>query len=86
MTDEEYDEVTCITAGELRAQGFPILESIPDCGWIHRHSMRFHPGKCELYADDSTRIHVSISVEYTEAFRWIEFSITIDNEDGITKS
>lgn len=36
---QDYDEVTCITAGELRSMGINIAAEVPDVGWVKRSSV-----------------------------------------------
>lgn len=76
MSAPEYDEVTCVTAGELRARGFDVPKDIPDCGWVSRASMRVTPGKAT--GDATTgRLNVDFTVDFTEPFRWVTANVTI---------
>jgi len=79
MTEPEYDEVTCITAGELRAAGAVVPENIPDCGWVPRHALRYEVGKAT--GDPATgRFSVGIGVTFLQPFRWLE--VTVDCTSG----
>lgn len=66
-----------ITAGELRATGYDVPLSIPDCGHISRASIRV-----DIVADSALgsggMIGVSFSTTFTEPFEWIEASVTVD--------
>lgn len=83
MSEREYDPETCITAGERRAQGFHVPDSIPDAGWIPRLSMRLESMAPVVNQPDKTerRLDVSMMVSFSEPFRWIEINSTIDVED-----
>ncbi len=73
---EEYDESTCITAGELREIGCAVDAAIPDCGWLSRAAIHFVPGNAATMPGGGG-IQLSIAVEFTEPFRWIEACVTI---------
>lgn len=77
MSECEYDERTCITAGELRALGLAIPASIPDPGWVRRASIRWLPGKCTSTAQDlrEGRFSISMQAEFTEPFEWISIRV-----------
>lgn len=75
MSEPEYDEATCITAGELRALGVAVPDDVPDCGWVRRSAMRFHVGEASMDRD-AGRFSIGVVVELIEPFRWV--SITLD--------
>lgn len=77
MTEREYDPETCITAGELRAQGFHISDSTPDAGWIPRASMKVESVAPTAKPNDERRLEWSMMVSFAEPFRWIEINATI---------
>ena len=74
----EYNPDTCITAGELRAMGASILDTIPDCAWIPRHALKPLSYSVEaVTVDAATRFDVTWQCEITEPFRWITINGTI---------
>jgi hypothetical protein len=68
---EEYDPKTCITAGELRAARVEVPDSIPDCGWVPKASIRL--GVPEGSVDGDGNLVINTPVEFTEPMRWISF-------------
>lgn len=76
--EPEFDEATCITAGELRASGITVPADIPDCGWIRRASIRLScPGiapPTELERRERRLPEVKIDVTFTEPFQWVNFA------------
>lgn len=72
---DEYDEETCMTAGELRAVGAKLPDTIPDCGWIPRHALRL--GDCSA-TSDGKRVNVGVSFSVSAPFRWVEVRGTIE--------
>jgi hypothetical protein len=80
---DEYDEKTCITACELRAAGVPIPDSIPDCGWVLRTSIKWGVGPAT--AEDNSElgvVSVCISAEFTKPFTWIRLEVEAADERG----
>lgn len=76
MKAPEYDEETCVTAGELRAAGIPVPESVPDCGWIPRGSMVPGPEAPTVSHDPATGVFsVQIPFGFSQPFRWIEVDL-----------
>lgn len=77
MTETTYNPATCVTAGELRAAGIPIRDSVPDCGWIRRGAMRVKfttpTGTRDEIAADI--LSLDVEVEFTEPFHWIEINV-----------
>lgn len=67
----EYDEDVCITAGELRKQNYKIPETIPDCAWILKWSIRDIPDSVKVEKVGDRTFKFSYSVEFTEPFRWL---------------
>ncbi len=63
-----------ITAGELRAIGFQVPDSIPDCGNFVRSSMKMHMAGCVAAGDI---LNLNIEMTFTEPFRWVAFSVTL---------
>lgn len=80
MTEPKYNEETCIHAGELRAMGFEIEERIPDCAWVHRSALsNFEVSGDVIENADSKRLpSMSISLEITEPFHWVEVKGTFE--------
>lgn len=76
----DYDEASCVSAGELRAAGYSVPENIPDCAWVPRSSVRVNNDEVSAHTDpgDPSIVHVSVSVEFTEPFKWVEATILLD--------
>lgn len=81
MTTPEYDPNTCVHASELRTRGFKIPESIPDVAWIPRNSMS-PSGDFDVERDksDEKLFHFSAGVVFTQPFRWIEGTFTVQKQ------
>ena len=73
----EYNERTCITAGELRAMGAQVPDSIPDCGWVPKHTMKFGEPAVSMDEVDSMMLHVNTPVTFTAPFRWVSVDIAL---------
>lgn len=74
---DEYNEHTCITAGELRDFGVKITENIPDCAWIPKYA--FLLTGCDVDVDEVNGVmrgHVEFMV--SEPFRWVEANVVVD--------
>lgn len=80
-TEREYDSATCITAGELRAVGFHVDDSVPDAGWIPRLSVKVVSVAPVSEPNDERRLDFSMQVSFSEPFRWIEINAKIDLAD-----
>lgn len=78
MSEPEYDETTCITAGELRAAGVDVPSNIPDVGWVRRSSMVFGASTAKMEPDG--RVYVGMPFTFTEPFRWIVLSVEVKDE------
>lgn len=74
---EEYDEVTCVTAGELRAMGLAVPASIPDVGWVPRSAVQITHGRPRLDADGVT-LHIESTVTFAVPFRWVEAAVRVE--------
>lgn len=74
MAGEEYDEKTCITAGELRGLGIRLPEDIPDVAWVPRIALVFKPGKGRVEGD---KLLVDVGVEVLAPFRWVSVDLVI---------
>lgn len=77
MTPEEYDEATCITAGELRAMGVPVAEGIPDVGWVPRSAILVDLGRSKLEPDGVT-LTMELGVTFRVPFRWISVDVKVE--------
>ena len=70
--EDEYDPVTCVTAGELRASGFPVPNDIPDCGWIPRVSVHVADVTVGEVTDGGDgRLNIAMEIRYSEPFQWL---------------
>lgn len=78
MPEPEYDPITCITAGELRARGINVPLNIPDCAWVPRDSLQIGEPRTRVEGD---RGIITIDFVYREPFRWLELEFTISKED-----
>ena len=63
--ETEYDERTCITAGELRSGGHNIPAHVPDHAWVPRDSL--FAGTDARIDDDGVRVTMTLTI--TAAFR-----------------
>lgn len=84
MNEPEYDPKTCITADELRAMSIPVPDRVPGCGWVPRHAMEWRAEVPEHSKEDIAQgiLNVSMEVTFTEPFRWITATMTIDDHGG----
>ena len=80
-TEDEYDESTCITAGQLRAMGLDIKEYIPDCAWIPRYAMKISSGKVSGDPEKGM-MNAQMNFEFTKSFTWysVDFKISPDGK------
>ncbi len=79
MDSVEYDEVTCVTAGELRERGLPVPMDIPDCAWVPRSSIHYGAVSNDLPEEDRGKrlANISIEVIFTAAFYWVSVTGTV---------
>jgi len=80
----DYDPDTCITAGELRADGVNIPDTIPDCAWISRSSL-IPVSFNAVHVGNNGAVCIETSCSITEPFRWIEATITLPGKDEASK-
>ena len=67
---DEYNEFTCITAGELRKiYNMEIPELIPDCGWIPRDSIARGLNDVKE-TDDPSMVNFEFNMTFTKPFKW----------------
>lgn len=71
-----YDADTCITAGELRAMGCTLPDTIPDCGWVPRSAMIVSTAVDKSRCDEQI-LAVDAKITLTEPFRWIEVPVIV---------
>lgn len=71
-----------ISAQEIRAMGFSIDPTIPDCATIARKSMRIiNASPVPATADKASRtMTLSLAVELTEPFEWVTLNVPLDDE------
>ena len=84
MKDPEYDEATCVTAGDLRAMGIQLPENIPDCGWVHRDALEISSTSVgpPLPSPDG-KITIDVVMKLTKPFRWIELDLVVEKPGGV---
>jgi len=78
----EYDEVTCITAKELRDSGLKVPEEIPDFAWVPRYAMKLGLAPNSVKCNDM-EMTATIQVTFTESFKWIEATFTVDKDNNV---
>jgi hypothetical protein len=71
----EYDPVTCVTAGELRALGAEIPDAVPDCGWVSRAALLYDNSPEVTVEGSRMSIHMSATID--EPFKWINVTVDI---------
>jgi hypothetical protein len=62
-------------AGELRAMGIPIDDSVPDCAHVAREACIFSIGDTNIEGD---KIVMDYTITFTEPFKWVSVNVTID--------
>jgi len=68
-------------AGDLRAAGVDIPETIPDCASVARSSVRL--GEPEIGGDpDQGLITGTIPIIWTEPFEWYSFNLVFPDKCG----
>lgn len=82
MNAPEYDEATCITATELRAQGIPLPPEVPGPAWIRRSAIVFAPGAAKRDPNVPGRISCGIAVTFTEPFHYVDVTIEVVRDDA----
>lgn len=79
-TEHEYDPATCWTAKQLRDFGFTIPADIPDCGWVPKSSCKIAPTFKHVAPEAGYSFGLVYEVSFTEAFRWVECSVTVEKK------
>ncbi len=82
-TEPEYDPISCIDAGQLRAAGFKIPDRIPDCAWVPRSSMRTQTQFGPADPEQRRLPDIELIVSFTEPFRWLDVTGTIAVEQEV---
>jgi hypothetical protein len=79
-TEPEYDEKTCITAGELRSMGVMVSKTIPDCGWIPRPALvgKVLPSNEGTETRDPNTLNIDVEYSFTQPFRWLSVDLTVE--------
>jgi len=67
----KYDEVTCITAKELRDSGLKVPKDVPDCAWVPRYAMKLELAPNSIKCNDQ-EMTATIQVAFTEPFKWVK--------------
>jgi hypothetical protein len=80
--EDEYDDDRfareCVTAAELRARGFAIPMTIPDCGWVRRDELRFDVSVPRMEDfDASATISADLILDFAKPFRWVDVRVKI---------
>ena len=70
----KFDPETCVTAGELRALGCQIDETIPDCGWIEWGAWHVDEIGETTIREDGT-LDVRFTFRPNKPFRWWQVTI-----------
>ena len=82
MSDEpQFDPDICIHAGELRAMGASIPDTIPDIGWVPRSAIQWSGEDPNFTMNDDGVFTGNLRCVVTQPFRWIEVDVTI-TKDG----
>ena len=72
----EYDEKTCITAGELRQLSIvKIPDDIPDCAWVPRSSLSICPEGATV---DKKNGILTMPIQFTVPFKSISIEMTLE--------
>lgn len=79
-TEHEYNPETCWTAKQLREFGYAVPKNIPDCGWVTKASCKIVHDFERVEPKSGYSFGVAFDVTFTEAFRWIECSVSVEKE------
>lgn len=66
-----------ISAGELRALGVPISETVPDCATVERSAVHFHS---KVAGATNDTLHLDVAVSFTRPFEWVTLAAMITKE------
>jgi hypothetical protein len=80
----EYNEQTCVTAAELRSNGIPVPENIPDVAWIRRCDIRITQDKTQdkSCVKDNDEFSIKLNVIFTAPFNWFKVTVITENRDN----
>jgi hypothetical protein len=78
--EPEYDADTCVTAEELREIGISVPDSVPDCGWIPRHAIKYGDVGVDI---GGTAVIANVAVTLSEPFRWINITVRLDGTQEV---
>jgi hypothetical protein len=72
-----------IYAGDLRAAGMEISDSIPDCAHVPRGSIRIGEPQIEIDEEDTAHktVRMQLPVEFTRPFEWITLLLSIPEDE-----
>ena len=82
---DDYNEITCITAGELRKQGIILPDNIPDCGYVPKDSISISLGKQPEITDNlihSRIMEINMEYRFLKPFKWLEIPIIVNKGDS----
>lgn len=78
---DDYDPLTCLTAGELRRAGANLEEHIPDCAWVPRKDVvwTFEREPDEPSAEDraARNVRIRMIATFLSPLRWVEIKGTL---------
>lgn len=66
-----------ISAGELRAMGAKLPDSIPDVATVPRSALRFDHANMTSFIDERGVLRMSVNVQVDAAFEWVEIDAVI---------
>lgn len=69
----QYDSKVHVTAGELRAAGLDIPDTVPDTGWVPRSSIKTEVEDSETLEDGV--VSFGLTHEFTQPFRWLRVEL-----------
>lgn len=74
----DFNPDTCITAGQIRAMGGTIPDTVPDCAWVHRKHMKvaFEPAE----AGEGLEVHLNAIITFTAPMEWVTVPIRVTGD------
>jgi hypothetical protein len=81
-TADVEDAEDRIYAGELRALGCNVPESIPDCAWAARSSMRIGPTEITGPVDEDGNVPTTTTITFVAPLRWVTATIGFSYDEG----
>ena len=55
-------------------------DTIPDCGWIPKTSIKFLQPDVTIDKLVAGQVNVAIAAKFTEPFRWVQINLKLDKE------